>query len=126
MDLNPGNWTTFCENLAVSHQEVDMPFRYSSEFRREACERMLAGETVKDLAVELGVSDATLYKWRRQALIDAGQGPGIKSYEADRLAQARRRIKDLEAELKLVKAAAALFDETEVISPKGSTRLSER
>ena len=103
-----------------------MPFRYSSEFRREACERMLAGETVKDLAVELGVSDATLYKWRRQALIDAGQGPGIKSYEADRLARARRRIKDLEAELKLVKAAAALFDETEVFSPKGSTRLSER
>ena len=103
-----------------------MPFRYSSEFRREACERMLAGGAVKDLAVELGVSDATLYKWRRQALIDAGQGPGIKSYEADRLAQARRRIKDLEAELKLVKAAAALFDETEVISPKGSTRLSER
>jgi hypothetical protein len=48
IDLNPGNWTTFCENLAVSHQEVDMPFRYSSEFRREACERMLAGEAVKD------------------------------------------------------------------------------
>jgi transposase-like protein len=102
-----------------------MPFRYSSEFRRRACERMLAGEAVKDLAAELPVSDATLYKWRRQALIDAGQGPGLKSYEADRLAQARRRIKDLEAELKLVKAASALFDETEVISPKGSTRLSE-
>ena len=34
-----------------------------------------------------------------------GSEPGVKSYEADRLAQARRRIKDLEAELKLVKAA---------------------
>ena len=53
-----------------------MPFRYSSEFRRQVCERMLAGEPVKDLAAELSVSDATLYKWRRQALIDAGQGPG--------------------------------------------------
>lgn len=102
-----------------------MPFRYSSEFRRRVCERMLAGEAVKELAAELSVSDATLYKWRRQALIDAGQGPGLKSYEADRLAQARRRIKDLEAELKLVKAASALFEESEVISPKGSTRLSE-
>ncbi len=102
-----------------------MPFRYSIEFRLRACERMLAGEPVKDLAVELSVSDATLYKWRRQALIDAGDGPGIKSYEADRLAQARRRIQDLEAELKLVKAASALFDESEDISPKGSTRLSE-
>jgi transposase-like protein len=102
-----------------------MPFRYSSDFRRRACERMLAGESVKDLGSELSVSDAPLYKWRRQALIDAGQGPGLKSYEADRLAQARRRIKDLEAELKLVKAASALFDESDVISPKGSTRLSE-
>lgn len=30
-----------------------------------------------------------------QALIDAGEEPGVKSYEVDRLAQARRRIKDL-------------------------------
>ena len=45
-----------------------MPFHYSSEFRHTAIERMLAGERVKDLAVEIGVSDATLYKWRRQAL----------------------------------------------------------
>ena len=102
-----------------------MPKHYPAELRRRTCERMLAGEAVKDLAAELSVSDPTLYKWRRQALIDAGQGPGLKSYEADRLAQARRRIKDLEAELTLVKAASALFDETEAISPKGSTRLSE-
>jgi transposase-like protein len=102
-----------------------MPFRYSSEFRHQVCARMLAGESVKDLAAELRVSDATLYKWRRQALIDAGQSPGLKSYEADRLAQARRRVKDLEDELKLVKLASALFDEGEVVSPKGSTRLSE-
>jgi|HubBroStandDraft_1064217.scaffolds.fasta_scaffold09758_4 putative transposase len=102
-----------------------MPFRYSSEFRRQVVERMLAGEAVKELAVELSVSNPTLYKWRRQALIDTGKAPGVVSYEADRLAQARRRIKDLEDELTLVKAAAALYDETEVISPKGSTRLSE-
>ena len=56
-----------------------MPFRYSSEFRQEATARMLAGERVKDLAAELGVANPTLYKWRRQALIDAGQSPGLKS-----------------------------------------------
>jgi transposase-like protein len=101
-----------------------MPFRYSSEFRHKAVERMLAGENVKELAAELGVSNPTLYKWRRQALIDAGMSPGLKSYEADRLAQARRRIKDLEDELKLVKTAARLYEEIEEISPKGSTRSS--
>ena len=30
-----------------------MPFRYSGEFRRQACERMLAGESVQELAAEL-------------------------------------------------------------------------
>src|SRR5437868_3078559 len=66
-----------------------MPFRYSSEFRHRMCERMLAGEAFKDLAAEVSVSDATLYKWRRQALIDVGRRPGAKSFEADPLVAAR-------------------------------------
>jgi len=101
-----------------------MPRHYPSELRRQTCERMLAGAPVKDLAVELGISSHTLYRWRRQALIDVGQRPGTKSYEADPLLAARRRIKELEAELKMVKAASELFKEGGA-SPKGSTRLSE-
>ena len=102
-----------------------MPRHYPAELRRRTCERMLAGEAVKDLVVELAVSEHTLYRWRRQALIDAGQRPGAKSYEADPLLAARRRVKELEAELNLVKAASALFEEGGEVSPKGSTRLSE-
>jgi transposase-like protein len=101
-----------------------MPKHYPPELRRRTCERMLAGEAVKDLVVELGISQVTLYKWRRQALIDAGQRPGQKSYEADPLAAARRRIKELESELKVVKLASGLFEEGDV-DPKGSSRLSE-
>jgi transposase len=102
-----------------------MPRHYPAELRRHTCGRMLAGEAVKDLVVELGISEVTLYKWRRQARIDAGERPGAKSFEADPLAAARRRIKELEAELTVVKAASALFAEGEAISPKGSSRLSE-
>jgi transposase-like protein len=102
-----------------------MPRHYPAELRRRTCERMLAGEAVKDLVAELRISGHTLYRWRRQALIDAGQRPGAKSYQADPLLAARRRVKELEAELKLVKAASALFEEGETVSPKGSTRLSE-
>jgi len=101
-----------------------MPRQYPADLRRQTCERMLAGEAVKDLVVELDISQHTLYRWRRQALIDAGRRPGLSSYEADPLAAARRRIKELEAELKLTKAASALFEEGGA-SPKGSTRLSE-
>ena len=100
-----------------------MPRHYPAELRRQACERMLAGEAVKDLVDELDVTMETLYRWRRQALIDTGQRPGAKSFEADPLAQARRRIKELEAELEMVKAASAIFEEGEV-DPKGSSRLS--
>jgi transposase-like protein len=102
-----------------------MPRHYPAELRRLVCDRMLAGDAVKDLVAELSISGHTLYRWRHQALIDAGQRPGAKSYETDPLEAARRRIKELEAELKLVKAASKLFDEGEVASPKGSTRLSE-
>ena len=101
-----------------------MPRHHPAELRRETCERMLAGEAVKDLEAELGITNGTLYKWRRQALIDAGRRPGAKSYEADPLLQARRRIKEPEAELKAVKVASVLFGEG-AVDPKESSRLSE-
>ena len=101
-----------------------MPRHYPAELRRQTCERMLAGEAVKDLVAELGIAEVTLYKWRRQALIDAGQRPGPEELRGRSLSPARRRIKELEAELKMVKAASALFEEG-AVDPKGSTRLSE-
>lgn len=102
-----------------------MAFRYPTPFREAACQRMLAGECVEELAEELEVSVATLHRWKHQALIDVGRKPGVKSYEPDELARARRRIKDLEAELDLVKAASALFNGEEVIRPKGSAQSLE-
>ena len=86
---------------------------------------MLDGERPEELAEELKVSAATLYRWKRQALIDSGRKPGVKSYEPDELARARKRIKDLETELELVKAASALFNGEAVVRPKGSARSSK-
>jgi transposase-like protein len=112
--------------LVVYYQEVDMPFSYSVEFRLAACERMLRGEPIKPMAIELGVCEATLFRWKRQVLIDRGRKPGVKSYDVDELAKAQRTIKELEAELELVKAASALFNGEEVVRPKGSARLPKR
>jgi len=102
-----------------------MPRHYPAELRRATCERLLAGEAIKDLSAELGISGSTLLKWRRQAQIDAGQRPGVVSYEADRLAQARRRVKELEDELEIVKKASELYEAGRA-DPKASSRLSER
>jgi transposase-like protein len=73
-----------------------MPKRYAREFRRAVCARLVGAEKVSSLSPELGVSEATLYKWKRQALIDAGRAEGVKSFEADELAQAQRTIAGLE------------------------------
>lgn len=112
-----------CESLVVYYLKVDMPFHYSTEFRRSACDRMLAGGSVKALAVELSICEGTLFRWKARCLIDLGNQPGVKSYEVDELARAKRAIKDLEAELELVKAASALFNGEEPVRPKGSSRL---
>ena len=102
-----------------------MGLSYPTQFRDEACRRMLDGQRVEMLAIELGVAAGTLYRWKHQALVDAGRKPGIKSYEPDELARARRRIKELEAELEMVKAASALFNGEEVVPPKGSAQSFE-
>jgi transposase-like protein len=106
----------------VSYQEVVMPKRYPPEFRRAACARLVAGEKVMALSEELGVSEPTLYSWKRQALIDAGRAEGVKSFEADELAQALKTIAELEAELEITRAAVALFNGEEPVSPKGGAR----
>jgi hypothetical protein len=43
-----------------------MPRHYPAEVRRASCERMLAGEAVKVLVAELGISGHTLYRWPGQ------------------------------------------------------------
>jgi transposase-like protein len=84
---------------------------------------MLAGESVISLAKETSLSQGTLYRWKNQALIDAELKPGVKSIEVDELAQAQRTIEELEAELEITRAAAAIFNGEEPISPKGGARL---
>ena len=104
-DLHPKNRATFVRVWPRS-TEVVTAFRYSTDFRDEVCRRLLGGERVEDLAGEVEVSAQTLYRWKKQALIDAGLKPGVKSFEPDELQRARQRIKDLESELEIVKATS--------------------
>ena len=95
-----------------------MPRQYSSSVRRQIVARLRSGEPAAAVAVETGICEATLFRWKRQALIDAGVIEGIPSVEADELAAARKRIAALEAELALTRDACELFDEQVVVPPK--------
>jgi hypothetical protein len=56
-----------------------MPRQYSSSVRRQIVARLRSGEPVGALAAETGICQATLFRWKRQALIDAGLIDGIPS-----------------------------------------------
>ncbi len=56
-----------------------MAFRYSMVFRDKVCRRLRDGERVENLAHELVVAAQTLFRWKRQALIDSGEFPYTSS-----------------------------------------------
>jgi transposase-like protein len=45
---------------------------YPPEFRRRVLDLLVTGRRVVDLARDLGISDQTIYVWRRQERIDRG------------------------------------------------------
>ena len=71
-----------------------MPYRYPPEFRRRVLDLLAAGRSVASLSEDLGVSDQTIYNWRRQDLIDRGVEPGSTSAEQAELRAPRRRIRE--------------------------------
>jgi transposase len=100
-----------------------MPKSYPPEFRRRVIELMRAGSPASAIAGDLGISEATIYRWVAQEEVDLGERPGLRSEEHIELSRARARIKELEAELELTRKASALFSEGEDRpAPKGSTR----
>ena len=100
-----------------------MPRRYPPEFRRKVPDLLKAGRKVGQIAVELDVSDQTIYTWRNQELIDSGQRPGVSSTDYAELIAARKRIADLETELAVTRRANELLKE--VVDPKGGGRRSQ-
>ncbi|MGW1916468.1 transposase [Streptomyces sp. NPDC002076] len=99
-----------------------MPRSYPAEFRRKVLDLVEAGRPIRQIAHDLGISEQTIYVWRRQHLIDTGRLPGPTSEDQAELVAARRRIAELEAELAVHRRAAELIGK--VVPPKDASRPS--
>lgn len=88
-----------------------MPRAYPAEFRARAIALVRAGKEQKQTAVDLGIHPVTLSKWLRQDDVDNGRRPGRVSEESAELRAARRRIRELETELEIVRKAAKFLGE---------------
>ncbi len=64
-----------------------MAFKFRTEAVRLVRE---SGKSIQQVAADLGVSEASLRHWMRQAQIDAGQRSGLTSTEREELTRLRR------------------------------------
>jgi len=77
--------------------------RYDEEFKREVIRRFMGGETMAGLVRETGVNKQTLYKWKSE-LVRGEDGEADK----EKLLM-RKRIRELEMEVEILKKAALIF-----------------
>ena len=81
--------------------------KYDDEFKRNAVQKILDGQSVRSVSQELGVNESQLHKWRRAAL---AKGDGVKSgTELSEASELKKRIRELEMENEILKKAALIF-----------------
>jgi transposase-like protein len=97
-----------------------MPKSFPAEFRRRVLALVDEGRPVAEVAAELEIAAASIYRWRQQAQIDAGEKPGLSSVQSAELVAARKRIRELESEVAILRRATKEL--RDVVHPKGSTR----
>lgn len=64
---------------------------------------------MREISSRLGMSAETLRKWVRQAEVDAGDTPGVTSAAAREIRELRRKTKELEQTIEILKAATTFF-----------------
>ena len=94
-----------------------MPSKYDASTRAKAIRlvREHAGDYPTEWAAitavsgRLGMSAETLRKWIRQAEIDAGEKPGTTTQESAEIRELRRKNRELEQTIEILKAATTFF-----------------
>ncbi|KFU75807.1 Transposase and inactivated derivatives [Amycolatopsis lurida] len=106
-----------------------MPKAYPAEFRARAVALVRAGKPVRETARELEISESCLHDWVKQDRIDHGERPGLSSTEHADVVAAKRRIRQLETELEVLREASKVYEELKG-DPKGAfpvvARLADR
>lgn len=97
-----------------------MPRSYPPEFRWKVLALVASGRPVVEVAAEFGISDQTIYNWRRQHIVDTGQLPVVVGDDEAELIAALRRITELENELAVHRRSAQLL--ANVVSPQRDRR----
>lgn len=92
--------------------------KYDRTFKERAVALSKDRKNISELARELGVSAAQLYKWRKESEeFGSGSFPGngnIKQTpEQERISALEKKLKDSELELEILKKAIGIFSKND-------------
>ena len=85
---------------------------FTKEFKAEAVRLCQVGDrTVRQVALDLDLTETALREWVKRSEVDAGEGPpgALTTAEREELTRLRRENKRLQLEREILKKAAAFF-----------------
>ncbi len=91
-----------------------MPKTYPKEFRDDVVRVARSrepGQSLKQIAVEFGISESCRTNWLAQADVENGIKPGVAADEARENRELRNRIRLLEQENEVLRRAAAYLSQ---------------
>jgi len=89
---------------------------YSREFKQEAVRLSYQRDNIKDLADELGIAVARIYKWRTSARVinDNSKSSSIsKQEESSEVKRLKKELKNTQLELEILKKAVHIFSKSD-------------
>lgn len=99
-----------------------MPKLYNEQFKADAVALVDSGMSRRQVCADLGISRSSLQKWITDTRLKAhGMSPSNDPEVAKEMSAALKRIRELEMENEVLRAAAAYLSQ-DVIRPKGSSR----
>jgi len=92
--------------------------KYDRIFKERAVELSKNRKNLSELARELGISAAQLYKWRKESeAFGSGSFPGNgnmrQTPEQERISFLEKKLKDSELELEILKKAIGIFSKSD-------------
>lgn len=92
---------------------------YTDEFKRDAVALVVSGILQKQVAKDMGMAKTTLQAWVRDARFQShGMTPTTDREQRKDMAQALRRIRELEMENEVLRGAAAYLSQAHITPPK--------
>ena len=85
---------------------------FSAEYKAETVQLIQrSGNSIGQMALELGIGESALRRWVAQAKVEAGRGPAgaLKRSEREELVELRRENQRLRMEREILKKATAFF-----------------